>query len=211
MKNSWKCCGFGFLAVDNLDFTRKIVKTFKILSVRGRLRPKIRKMQIKNYFVQWIFSFPFLKRNLSIELENHIPMVMLRQKNWFGLKTPNCTPPLPSGATRRTMRAFSATALQKQNPPKKPFDKLVPSAARCHCRQTPRWFHKAFLSLESQPHLRAKWGQDGRPRIALKGTFFKTLFKILIFGPKIQLWFPEKIVDFFLGEKLVKMLWFWAF
>ena len=37
-----------------------------------------------------------------------------------------------------------------------------------------------------------------------------TLFEIFIFCPKIQLWFPEKIVDF-LGEKLVKMLWFWTF
>ena len=67
-----------------------------------------------------------------------------------------------------------------------------------------------------------------------------TLFEIFIFFPKIQLWFPEKIVDFFvwktrenvvvldilavdnfdftrkivkkiLGEKLVKLLWFWTF
>ncbi len=37
-----------------------------------------------------------------------------------------------------------------------------------------------------------------------------TLFEIFIFCPKIQLWFPVKIVDF-LGEKLVKMLWFWTF
>ena len=28
-------------------------------------------------------------------------------------------------------------------------------------------------------------------------TFENTLFKIFIFCPKIQLWFPEKIVDFF--------------
>ena len=26
VKNSWKCCGCGLLAVDNFDFTRKIVK-----------------------------------------------------------------------------------------------------------------------------------------------------------------------------------------
>ena len=67
-----------------------------------------------------------------------------------------------------------------------------------------------------------------------------TLFKIFIFRPKTPLLFPEKIVDFFgrktrenvvvlyflaadnfdltkkivkkiLGEKLVKMLWFWTF
>ena len=38
-----------------------------------------------------------------------------------------------------------------------------------------------------------------------------TLFWIFIFCPKIQLWFPEKIVNFFWGEKLVKMLWFWTF
>ena len=37
-----------------------------------------------------------------------------------------------------------------------------------------------------------------------------TLFEIFIFCPKIQLWFPVKIVDF-LGEKVVKMLWFWTF
>ena len=37
-----------------------------------------------------------------------------------------------------------------------------------------------------------------------------TLFEIFIFCPKIQLWFPEKIVDFW-GEKLVNMLWFWTF
>ena len=37
-----------------------------------------------------------------------------------------------------------------------------------------------------------------------------TLFQIFIFCPKIQLWFPEKIAHF-LGEKHVKMLWFWTF
>ena len=36
------------------------------------------------------------------------------------------------------------------------------------------------------------------------------LVQIFIFCPKIQLSFPEKIVDF-LGEKLVKMLRFWTF
>ena len=38
-------------------------------------------------------------------------------------------------------------------------------------------------------------------------TYFHsyTLFEIFIFCPKIQLWFPEKMVDFFC-EKLVKML-----
>ena len=38
-----------------------------------------------------------------------------------------------------------------------------------------------------------------------------TLFEIFIFCPKIQLRFPEKIVDFWGGEKFVKMLWFWTF
>ena len=38
-----------------------------------------------------------------------------------------------------------------------------------------------------------------------------TLFEIFIFCPKIQLLFPEKIVEFFWGEKLAKMLWFWTF
>ena len=33
-----------------------------------------------------------------------------------------------------------------------------------------------------------------------------TLFEIFIFCPKTQLWFPEKIVDFFLDQKLVKMV-----
>ena len=41
-------------------------------------------------------------------------------------------------------------------------------------------------------------------------TELNTLFQIFIFCPKIQLWFPEKFVDF-LGEKLVKMLWFWTY
>ena len=40
---------------------------------------------------------------------------------------------------------------------------------------------------------------------------YVTLFEIFIFCPKIQLWFPEKIVDFLGGENLVKMLWFWTF
>ena len=40
--------------------------------------------------------------------------------------------------------------------------------------------------------------------------YCNTLFEIFIFCPKIQLWFPEKIVDFW-DEKLVKMLWFWTF
>ena len=41
-------------------------------------------------------------------------------------------------------------------------------------------------------------------------NFSDTLFEIFIFSPKIQLWFPGKIVDFFLVEKLVKMLGFWS-
>ena len=38
-----------------------------------------------------------------------------------------------------------------------------------------------------------------------------TLFEIFIFCSKIQLWFLKKMSFFFLGEKLAKMLWFWAF
>ena len=34
----------------------------------------------------------------------------------------------------------------------------------------------------------------------MKSGYFYTLFEIFIFSPKIQLWFPEKIVDF-LGWK----------
>ena len=45
------------------------------------------------------------------------------------------------------------------------------------------------------------------PRIV--APFETTLFEKSNFCPKIQLWFPEKIVDFF--EKLVKMLWFRTF
>ena len=45
----------------------------------------------------------------------------------------------------------------------------------------------------------------------LVAPYCVTLFEIFIFCPKIQLSFPEKIVDFFGGEKLVKMLWFWTF
>ena len=47
--------------------------------------------------------------------------------------------------------------------------------------------------------------------ISENNQHFYTLFEIFIFCPKIQIWFPEKIVDFFLGEKLVKVLWFWTF
>ena len=38
VKNSWKCCGLDFLAVDNFDFTRKIVKIFfdkKLVKILG--------------------------------------------------------------------------------------------------------------------------------------------------------------------------------
>ena len=42
-------------------------------------------------------------------------------------------------------------------------------------------------------------------------AYLITLFEIFIFCPKIQLWFPKKIVDFLGGEKLVEMLWFWTF
>ena len=36
----------------------------------------------------------------------------------------------------------------------------------------------------------------------------RTVRNLHFFYPKIQLWFPENIVDFFLGKKLVKMLGF---
>ena len=35
--------------------------------------------------------------------------------------------------------------------------------------------------------------------------------KSSFFVHKFNLWFPEKIVNFFGGEKLVNMLWFWTF
>ena len=44
-----------------------------------------------------------------------------------------------------------------------------------------------------------------------KWSLHTTLFEIFNFCPKIQLLFPEKIVDFLGGEKLVKMLWSWTF
>ena len=49
-------------------------------------------------------------------------------------------------------------------------------------------------------------------KLKIEGLIYSmfTLFEIFIFCPKIQLWFSVKIVDF-LGEKLVKMLWFWTF
>ena len=37
-----------------------------------------------------------------------------------------------------------------------------------------------------------------------------TLFQIFIFCPKLQLWFPEKKLSIFWGEKLLKMLRFWT-
>ena len=36
----------------------------------------------------------------------------------------------------------------------------------------------------------------------MKSGYFYTLFEIFIFCPKIQLWFPEKIVDFFVWKTL---------
>ena len=42
-------------------------------------------------------------------------------------------------------------------------------------------------------------------------TVLQTLLEIFIFCPKIQVQFPVQIVGVFLGEKLVKMLWFWTF
>ena len=55
-------------------------------------------------------------------------------------------------------------------------------------------------------------GKDSFPwRKYGKSFFFSTLFEIFIFCPKIQLCFPEKIVVFFWGEKLAKLLWYWAF
>ena len=47
VKNSWKCCDLGFLAVDNFDFTRKIVKNF--------FYEKLMKMFCQN----WIFGQKF--------------------------------------------------------------------------------------------------------------------------------------------------------
>ena len=81
---------------------------------------------------------------------------------------------------------------------------------------------------------------QNRPNVARFWYFKTTMFEIFIFCPKTLLWFLEKIVDFFgwktcenvvvldflavgnfdftrkivkksLGEKLVKMLWFWSF
>ena len=61
--------------------------------------------------------------------------------------------------------------------------------------------HYNHFFSEKQGNILRK--QDTKPEQIFGGT----LFEIFIFCPKIQLWFPEKIVDF-LGEKLAKMLWF---
>ena len=53
MKNSWKCCGFGLVAVDNFDFTRKIVK----------------KIWVKNSWNCWSFvKIEFLDKNLTFRI-----------------------------------------------------------------------------------------------------------------------------------------------
>ena len=68
----------------------------------------------------------------------------------------------------------------------------------------------------------ALWNEvDGASKLITTANFIQVSYQnnsIWIFAPKthnfcpkIQLWFPEKIVEIFWGEKLVKMLWFWTF
>ena len=98
--------------------------------------------------------------------------------------------------------------------------KVSTSIRKCSSKKAKNSFlSKMFQAkyLWSSPLLRqakysGSWSKVG-PRLS-KGKIEKfdvTLFEIFIFCPKIQLWFPEKVVDFIGGEKLVKMLWFWTF
>ena len=74
------------------------------------------------------------------------------------------------------------------------------------------------LKLKVLSNVKSRWfcnyfkkrGTTQRLKIQKSLIFFTILSKSFIFCPKIQLWFRDKIVDF-LGEKLVKMLWFWTF
>ena len=51
VKNSWKCYGFGVLAVDKFDFTRKLPKKF----------------WVKNSW-KWIFKIEFLDKKLTFRI-----------------------------------------------------------------------------------------------------------------------------------------------
>ena len=76
------------------------------------------------------------------------------------------------------------------------------------------WSRPKSLTFGAFGIVVGKWALFFHRFIASPTGFFQscsTLFEIFIFCPKIQFWFPEKIVDFFLVEKLAKKLWFWAF
>ena len=81
------------------------------------------------------------------------------------------------------------------------LDPFCLSFSFCHLHRNPpkNWFEINDLFKEIHAYK------------IIMGYWIFTLFEIFMFCPKIQLWFPETIVDFFLGEKLVKMLWFWTF
>ena len=53
------------------------------------------------------------------------------------------------------------------------------------------------MSLKRVLMAKAKTSATGKPKMSKKSSIWNTLFEIFIFCPKIQLWFPEKIVDFF--------------
>ena len=63
------------------------------------------------------------------------------------------------------------------------------------------WYlRRPFCAFRPNPY--SLYSKEYKPKIELSLYCLKyTLFEIFIFCPKIQLWFPEKIVDFFSGWK----------
>ena len=70
---------------------------------------------------------------------------------------------------------------------------------RCSHRSTVEWIHKRIEFMIWNIKIEF-----------LNDFLFFILFKIFIFCPKIQLWFLEKIVDFF-GWKTREKVGFWTF
>ena len=87
---------------------------------------------------------------------------------------------------------------------------FLPLASSSSTTAMTQWRRKMKSGRESFDLFTCVWTTCSHFQKFARNFFNFTLFEIFIFCPKIQLWFPVKIVDFWV-EKLVKMLWFWTF
>ena len=192
-----------FLAVNNFDFTRKIIK--KVLGEKL--------MKMLEFYQNWIYTV--LGDLLCIVL-----------KNLLGRRSSSASASMPhsghdflvssqnTGSWQGRRFMWPVTNWPKQVPRQLGINLWhFPTDHEARLKTTKRRLLLMIIMKKNNSIAKLLLGGVNHLFHALAASRCHccTLFEIFIFCPKIQLWFPEKKLSNCLWWKLVKMPRFWTF